>query len=747
MTCLAWGDPHFETFDGQKMNYYGPGEYYLVQSPVVMVQGKYEINPKWPKAAVMTSFAVGGAVMRGHRLVVENNKGVAKVLYDGEPILQEFPSSFNNDLISARFDKTVSDHKRAKNKQGFLFLLPNDITLAVLQYQGQYIDLTITMPRFPGKIDGHCGNFNGNKEDDTREAMFGRGTSGEVKEGDSMFTTHVKGQKSPELDISDCDPKAIEFAEEHCDGLDSEVHYEACVFDVCLTGDLEYEDSEEDLEELAEGWWVHRLVDKPMQLKRGSYLGKVQGFEEFELSLDITPKSKQDGWRSIFHMTDGPLYKNCCEEGNRVPGLWFHKKSTRLHVRMSRTGKGNDGCDPKEELPVGETTTVRVKVQGPYMVVFFADRVVCVSGNFAKKYSPGKRMAALGGDSWHEAADATIANVLYYKARPFPIGELIGRVPVALQRGQFLGTIQTFEQFELIFDIKPSGTQKNWASILHFTKELHRNHGEEGDRIPGIWFRKDSTKLHIRVSRKGKANDGCDPKEEVPMNKVTRVTVKLAGPLLTVKFGNRQVCANNRYSDKVPSMQNVFAYSADPWYLPALAELSNVEYQESKGYPHGELIEEPTKLQRNVYVGTIDPVANFELSFVLNPSGTRKGWSNILHFTEDMTRNCCKPGDRVPGIWFFKKTTRLHIRSSRDAKGNDGCDPKEQLPMNKDTQVTVRQAEGKLVVKFGDKVVCETKAGRYKDAYKPKDRVAVYVADPWHEAADATISKMTWKEL
>jgi len=747
MTCLAWGDPHFETFDGQKMNYFGTGEYYLVQSRVLMVQGRYTIDKRWPKASVMTGFAVGGAVMRGHRLVFENNDGVATVLYDGKPILEEFPSSFNDDVISSRFDKTVSSHKRAKNKQGYLFLLPNGVTLAVLQYQSKYIDLTVTSPRFPGKWEGHCGNFNGDKTDDTADAMLGRGAKADVEEGDSMFVTHAPNTKSPDLDISDCDPKARQMAEESCDGLDNQNHYDACVFDVCLTGDPDLEADEEDLEELAEGWWVHRLVDKPVQVKRGTFLGKVQGLEEFELDLTITPTSAQKGWRSILHMTDGPHYKNCCEEGNRIPALWFHSETTRLHVRMSRAGKGNDGCDPREELPLGEPTQVKVRVQGPYLVVFFGTRVVCVSGNYAKKYSPTSRVAVLGSDSWYEPADATIADVMYYKARPLPVGEMIGRVPVVLERGQLLGKITTFEMFKLEFDIKPTGKLDGWSSILHFTKALHRNHGEEGDRIPGIWFIPKTNRLHVRVSRVGKHNDGCDPKPELPQGEVTHVTVKLAGPILTVRFGDKLVCSNNNYKEKDPGRTNVIAYSADPFYDAAKAELSNVIYEEGNDYPHGELVDAPIKLQRHQYLGTVDASANYELSFWLKPQSKQSGWRNIIHFTQDISRNCCNEGDRIPGIWFHSKSTRLHVRSSRGGDGNDGCDPKTELPLNEESKVTVRVADGKMTVLVGTESVCETKAGQYKDPFKAEDRVAVYAADPWYAEADAYLSKLKYKAL
>jgi len=707
-----------------------------VKSADLEVQGRYEINPKWPKASVMSAFALKGSALGDKTLLFENVAGQATVTWDGATILAEYPSIFNDDVLSAHFDRTISDHMRARNQQGYLFLFPNGITLAVLRFASEYIDLSITLPHSVGPVTGHCGSFTADTDRD--------GVKHAVAREDSMFATTIQAKASPNLDISDCDEESLTLAREICDGMDTDDHYEACVFDVCITGDTGLAGDELAMEEMAGGWMAYNLVDKDTKVKSGNYLGKVEGLEQFDLTMEITPHSKKEDWQSIVHFTDGPEYKDCCDEGDRVPAVWFFPGTTRLRVRMSRKFRGNDGCDPEEELPLDRKSRVQIRVQYPYLLVFINDKVACVAGNYGVGYKPSNRVAVMMGNSWNDAADVTVHKMVYHKARPLPTGELIGPEPVKLEKGQLLGKFSTLEAFKLSFDIKPTGSLPEEAGILHFTQGLDRNSGQEGDRIPAIWFQADGTKLSVHMSRQGAANDGCDPEEALEVGVLTTVVVELSTNVLKISFNGKEVCRNDQYDARHPAEEEAFVYTADPWHPAALAELSNVLYEASKDMPEGMFIKDPVALTKGTFLGTTRGGKNWEVSFYITPTGAQETLSNIVHFTADPTRNCCENGDRIPAVFFHPRGTRLHVRVGKEGNGNSGCDPRRPLSKNIETKITIRVENDELVVMYGDSRQCKVS---FVDAFEPEDLITVYGGDPWHEAALATVRELTYKRL
>merc|ERR1711964_836919 len=123
-----------------------------------------------------------------------------------------------------------------------------------------------------------------------------------------------------------------------------------------------------------------------MQLVQGTEFQPIDVPRDYEVAFTITPTAAVGGWGNIIHITaDGG---NCCNYGQRIPGVWFYPGNLRLHIRDGSTANGNDGCDPEEELPVGEPTTVKIDINPNNIEVFYNDVSKCTGDRGSGKNSP-----------------------------------------------------------------------------------------------------------------------------------------------------------------------------------------------------------------------------------------------------------------------------------------------------------------------------------------------------------------------
>merc|ERR1711957_629026 len=147
-----------------------------------------------------------------------------------------------------------------------------------------------------------------------------------------------------------------------------------------------------------------------------------------------------------------------------------------------------------------------------------------------------------------------------------------------LRQGKLFKTLTTYKNFSMTFKIKPTARSiNNYSNIIHFTAN-NQNYSSIGSRVPAVWFYSKSTRMHVRMGRPGKANDGCDPKEQLPLNKWTTFNLKLMGKTLTVSVDGKVLCVNNNYAKSDPSDKNVKVYAADPWHRTAQASIKDFSY-------------------------------------------------------------------------------------------------------------------------------------------------------------------------
>ncbi|XP_050305297.1 BMP-binding endothelial regulator protein-like [Anthonomus grandis grandis] len=146
--CMAFGDPHYKTFDGMIYTFKGIGKYQLIEDvynkSFSIKVANYEYVAHNSKASTITKrVAVNFGKIRlnlQQRLRVKYNGNKAAI-----PLVE--PGYFNltrkGDLLEVR--------------------LQNDVTIT---WNGRsFLEVTVP-PVFKGKLRGLCGNFNGDVQDD-----------------------------------------------------------------------------------------------------------------------------------------------------------------------------------------------------------------------------------------------------------------------------------------------------------------------------------------------------------------------------------------------------------------------------------------------------------------------------------------------------------------------------------------------------------------------------------------------------
>lgn len=184
--CKVFGDPHiigfdkgsnFLTFDKvddplQTMDNFDRGDFWLVKSPLVHIQGRYNVVDKRKQNSYLRVLAVGGPFLKNNTLIIGNRK--SKVLWNKQTILEQVGSEFRNKYMIAKYhsdSKLVQDFNR--EAPGTDIQLPLHVSLLVNRGKNG-VGVMITMPKFAGGQDGQCGNFNGISDDDTKELIASR---------------------------------------------------------------------------------------------------------------------------------------------------------------------------------------------------------------------------------------------------------------------------------------------------------------------------------------------------------------------------------------------------------------------------------------------------------------------------------------------------------------------------------------------------------------------------------------------
>merc|ERR1711976_1101396 len=152
----------------------GEGEFWVVKSPMVWLQGRFLATPFTKGLAATHAIAVGGPFMQGHTIIVGPMDN-GQILIDGQPACTSFPSTCGiAGVATVSYNgagKLVDSAQSHLVKHIVHIDAPLGVHLQVMRW-ANHINVKITMRPRSGGQDGVCGNFNGNADDDTTEQIM-----------------------------------------------------------------------------------------------------------------------------------------------------------------------------------------------------------------------------------------------------------------------------------------------------------------------------------------------------------------------------------------------------------------------------------------------------------------------------------------------------------------------------------------------------------------------------------------------
>jgi len=158
--CYVGGDPdvHIMTFGRAHVDFNTPGDYWIVKSSTVWIQGRYQMSQKSKGVSVLKAIAIGGRLIEKHRLIID----ATGATFDGQPILMGYPSRFHNALVNVVVDSqtTVLQNGTALTPLRVVRIrLPTNVNVEVNRWtdtsQGSHINVKVHMAQQAGQ-EGQC---------------------------------------------------------------------------------------------------------------------------------------------------------------------------------------------------------------------------------------------------------------------------------------------------------------------------------------------------------------------------------------------------------------------------------------------------------------------------------------------------------------------------------------------------------------------------------------------------------------
>ncbi|XP_053741751.1 kielin/chordin-like protein [Synchiropus splendidus] len=231
-TCIAFGDPHYRTFDGRMLHFQGACTYVLAQD---CKGGDFSVHATNDD--------------RGRKGVSWTKEVTVFIADISVQLLQDWVVKVNTEVVSLPF---LREPHLYIERQGNTILLNTNIGLKVLWSGRSHLEVSVP-GSYKGDTCGLCGNFNNYHQDDLRMPS-GKISQSEAEFGNSWRVTngsHSLSSCRPGTDVDPCKDagyQAKRSANARCKVLKSAVFrpchrvvppepwYGACVYDLCACG-------------------------------------------------------------------------------------------------------------------------------------------------------------------------------------------------------------------------------------------------------------------------------------------------------------------------------------------------------------------------------------------------------------------------------------------------------------------------------------------------------------------------------